>query len=573
MATTAQPNELLDQRIRRWQQGDPEGVLADEALIEAAQLWWVQLPHAGDDHLNQTLHLLAWLHWARSTSGRQDERPMEQRFSLGFFHALWQREPAAPPTEIREHFEATKLTAINDIHAHASGLLRVVAAYTLTRHRDTGIRLFELSDWPSDLSADEAPALLQVAMALNERHAETGDAADLDAVVTYAERALVLATDADLLRAQLLQNVAVLYADRFATTSAISDIDRNLALNNEALTIVRTLAADPTELLANRHAARWHRFVAFQHLDDLRLAIADGRAAVDGLPPGNSVRATIQAQVTRLSQLLALHPDNLDPADSGAADHVTPLRSALASATGSAQLILQLDLGLALATRFTQLQRIEDLQEAIHLFRESTLERSTSLLAIALRMRYEALGDATDLDECIAVFRSAHRGDTSTFDRITLAEGLADALEADYEVRPDKARLHAAIEISRTAVFEAWPDPTAPAPEPGLLPMLESLAHGNLSRRVRACDRTGDYDFVISSEAMTDAAYLWWLAHRLSTRDPASGSLAKARRVLGDLHILRHNATVDSGRPNELAQTLMHWLPDPGHYRTTCPIP
>ncbi|MGW5434792.1 CHAT domain-containing protein [Streptomyces sp. NPDC004059] len=573
MATTAQPSELLDQRIVRWQQGDPEGVLADEALIEAAQLWWVQLPHVGDGHLNQVLNLLAWLHWARSTSGPRNERQMEQQFSLGFFHALWQRDAAAPPLKIRKRFKATKPGAINDIPAYASGILRFVAVYTLTRHRDTGIRLFELSDWPPHLPADTAPALLQVAMALNDRHAETGDAADLDAVVTYAERALALATEADLLRAQLLQNVAVLYADRFATTSAISDIDRNLALNNEALTIVRALAADPTELLANRHAARWHRFVAFQHLDDLRLAIADGTAAVDGLPPGNPVRATIQAQVTRLSQLLALHPDNPDLAESGAADHVTPLRSALASATGTAQLTLQLDLGLALATRFTQLQRIEDLQEAISLFRENTLERSTSLLATALRMRYDALGDATDLDECIALFGSTDRGDTSTFDRITLAEGLADALEADYEVRPDKARLHAAINVSRTAVFEAWPDPTAPDPEPGLLPMLESLAQGNLRRRVRACDRTGDYDFVMSPEAMTDAAYLWWLAHRLSTRDPASGSLARARRILGDLHILRHNATVDSGWPNELAQTLMHWLPDPRSLPDDLPDP
>ncbi|WUH90231.1 CHAT domain-containing protein [Streptomyces sp. NBC_00433] len=573
MATTAQPSELLNQRIVRWQQGDPEGVLADEALIEAAQLWWVQLPHAGDGQLNQALHQLAWLHWARSTSGPQDERAMEQHISLDFFHALWQRKRTAPPSKIRKHFKATKPAAINDIPAHASGILRGVAVYTLTRHRDTGIRLFELSHWPPDLPANAAPVFLQVAMALNERHAETGDAADLDAVVTYAERTLELATEADLLRAQLLQNVAVLYAHRFATTSAISDIDRNLALINEALTIVTALAADPAELLANRHAARWHRFVALQRLDDLRQAIADGTAAVDGLPPESPARAAIQAQVARLSQLLVLHPDSPDPAESGAADHVIPLRSAVASATGAAQMSLQHDLGLALAARFTQLQRIDDLQEAIGLFRENTLARSTSFLATALRLRYDALGDATDLDECIALYGRTDRGDTSAVDRITLAEGLADALEADYEVRLDKARLHTAVDVSRTAVFAVWPDPTAPDPEPGLLPMLEILAQGNLHRRVRACERTGDYDFVMSPEAMTDAAYLWWLAHRLSTRDPASRSLAKARRVLGEFHILRHNATVDSGRPNELAQTLMHWLPDPRSLPDDLPDP
>ncbi|WP_157866837.1 CHAT domain-containing protein [Streptomyces sp. Root55] len=573
MATTAQPSELLDQRIVRWQQGDPEGVLANEALIEAAQMWWVQIPHATDGHINQALNLLAWLHWARSTSGPQDERQMEQQCSLGFFRALWQREPAAPPSVVRKHFEATKPAAINDIPAHASGILRGVAVYTLTRHRDTGIRLFELSDWPPDLPADTAPVFVQVAMVLNDRHAETGDAADLDAVVTYAERALALATEADLLRAKLLQNVAVLYADRFKTTSAISDIDRNLALTNEALTIIRALAADPAELLANRHAARWHRFVAFQHLGDLRHAIADGTAAADGLPPGNPVRAAIQAQVARLSQLLALHPDNPDQAESGAADHVTPMRSALAGATGTAQLSRQLDLGLALAARFAQSHQIEDLQEAIGLFRENTLERSTFLLATALRLRYDALGDATDLDECIALFGHTDSGDTSAVDRITLAEGLADALEADYEARPDKARLHAAIDVSRTAVFAAWPDPTAPDPEPGLLPMLESLARGNLLRRVRASDQTGDHDFVMCPEAMTDAAYVWWLAHRLSTRNPASSSLASARRVLGVFHILRNNATVDSGGPDELAQTLMHWLPDPQSLPDDLPDP
>jgi CHAT domain len=561
MATTAQPSELLHQRIVRWQQGDAEGVLAEEALIEAAQLWWVQIPPAGDGLLNQALRQLAWLHWARSASGPQDERA-EQQFSLGFFHALWQREPAATPSEVRKHFKATKPAAINDIPAHASGILRSVAMYTLTRHRDTGIRLFQLSHWPSDLPADAAPVFLQVAMAFNERHAETGNAEDLDAVVTYAERALALATEADMLRAQLLRNVAVLYSERFATTSAISDIDRNLALIDEALAIVTAVAADPAELLANRHAARWDRFVALQGLDDLRQAIADGTAAVDGLPPENPARGAIQAQVVRLSQLLVLHPDSPDSAESGAEDYVTPLRSAVASATGAAQRSLQLDLGVALAARFTQLQRIEDLQEAVGLFREDTLARSTSLLATALRLRYDALGDTTDLDECIALFGRTDGGDTSAVARITLAEGLADSFEADYEVRLDKARLHAAVDVSRTAVFEAWPDPTAPDPEPGLLPMLERLAQGNLRRRVRACDRTGDYDFVMSPEAMTDAAYLWWLAHRLSTRDPASRSLTSARRVLGDFHILRNNATVDSGRPNELAQTLMHWLTD-----------
>jgi tetratricopeptide (TPR) repeat protein len=558
MTTAAQPSNRLHQRISRWEQGDPDGVLADEALVEAARLWWVQVADAGDDLVDLALHLLAWLHWARFENGPQDEQQIEKQWALEFFRVLWQRRPTASPTEIQEYFRGAKPPTIEDIKAHTSGILRGIAAHALTRHRDTGIRLFALSEWPPDLTADAAPVLLQVAMALTDRHAETGDAADLDAAVTYGERALDLATEPDLLRAKLLQNVAVLYGGRFETTSAMSDIDRGLALTDEALTITRSLSADPAQLLANRSAAQWQRFVAFQHLDDLREAVADGTAAVDALPPGSPSRAAVRAQIARLSQLLLLHPDK---PEAGAADHVTPLRAALAGATGDAQETLRTDLGLALAARYEQSRRIEDLQEAIGLFRDNTPGRSTSLLATVLRIRFDVLGDTADLDECISLYRRAGNSETWTAGRISVAENLAEALEAEYQVRPDPARLHAAIDVGRTAVLAAWPDPTAPEPDPGLLPTLESLAQENLRRRLRAADRTGDHDFVLSSEAMTDAAYLWWLAQRLTARDPASPSLTRARGVLGDFHILRHNATVDSGRPDELAQTLMHWLP------------
>ncbi|KUN35827.1 hypothetical protein AQJ30_24500 [Streptomyces longwoodensis] len=538
-------------------------MLDDEALVEAAQLWWEQVADANDDRLDPALYLLAWLHWARLKSGPQDERQIEQQCALGFFHVLWQRRPTAPPPEIQKYFQGAKPPKVGDIKAHASGILRGIAVYALTRRRDTGIRLFALLQWPPDLTADAVPVLLKVAMALTDRHRETGDAADLDAALTYGERALALAAEPDLLRAKLLQNVAVLYSSRFETTSAMSDIDRSLALTDEALTITRSLSADPAHLLANRGNAQWQRFVAFQHLDDLRQAVADSTAAVDALPPESPSHAAVYSRAARWSQLLLLHPDNPDKSEAGAADDVGPLRAALASATGDAQETLRTDLGLALAVRYEQSRRIEDLQEAIRIFRDTTPERSTSLLATALRIRYDVLGDAADLDECIRLFRRAGTGETWTNERISEAENLAEALEAEYQVRPDPARLHAAIAVGRTAVLAAWPDPTAPEPNPGLLPTLESLAHENLRRRLRAAEQTGDHDFVLSSEAMTDAAYLWWLAQRMTARDPASPSLSRARGVLGHFHILRHNATVGSGRPDELAQTLMHWLPTP----------
>ncbi|MGW0577153.1 CHAT domain-containing protein [Streptomyces sp. NPDC002920] len=532
-------------------------MLDDKALVEAAQLWWEQVADGGDSLVDAALHLLGWLHWARFESGPQDEREIEQHWAFEFFHVLWQRSPSAPPPEIQEHFRGSAPLAIDNTEAHASGILRGIAAHTLTRHRDTGLRLFALSQWPLDLTADAAPALVEAALLLHDRYAETGNAADLDTAVTYGRRALDLATEPDPLRATLLQNVAVLHASRFEKTSVMSDIDRTLALTDEALAITRSLAGDPAPLLANRSAALWRRFLAFHRLEDLQQAVAEGTAAVDALPESPS-RAAVRAQVAGLTQVLLLHPDNPEVGD---ADQVSALRAALLDAAGEARQSARQELGLALAVRYEQAGRIEDLQEAIGLLRDNAAGRSTSLLATALRIRFDALGDAADLDECISLFQRARTEDTSAVGRISMADGLAGALEAAYQLRPDPARLRAAVDAARTAVLDAWPDPTSPEPERGLLPMLESLAQENLRRRLRAVEQTDDHDFVLSSEAMTDAAYLWLLAQRLTARDPALPTLAQARGVLGDFHILRNNATIDSGRFDELAQTLLHWLP------------
>lgn len=565
MTASAHPSDRLQHRISNWQHGDSEGVLDDEALVEAARLWWVQVADVGDDFVNLALHLLAWLHWARFESGPPDERQIEQQWAFEFFRVLWQRRSTAPPPEIQEYFRDTNPPAIEDIRAHANAILRDIAGHTLTRRRDIGIRLFALSHWPPDLTADAAPELMRVAVALTDRYVENGATADLDAAVTYGERALDLAIEPDLLRAVLLQNVAKLYAARFETTSVMSDIDRTLALTGEALKIIRSLPSDPVELLYDRSAAHWQRFLAFQYVDDLRQAVADGRAAVDALPPESPSRAAVGTQVARLSQLLLLYSDNNpDGLEGGTAEHITSLRAALASATDDTQEAHRTALGIALTARYERSRQTEDLQEAIRLLRDNTPGPiTTPLLATALRIRFGALGDVADLDEGISLFQRAQNSQTRTTGRVSVSENLAEALEAEYQVRPDPARLLAAIDVGRTALLAAWPDPTAPDPEPGLLPMLESLAQENLNRRLRAVDRTGDHDFVLSSEAMTDAAYLWWLSQRMAARDPASPRLAQVRGVLGEFHILRHNAMVDSGRNNELAQTLMHWLPAP----------
>ncbi|WP_330343306.1 CHAT domain-containing protein [Streptomyces longwoodensis] len=452
MTTAAQPSDRLRQRISRWEQGDPEGVLADEALIEAAQLWRKFTLEPADKNLDFVVQLLGWLHWARGTSGPEGQRALERKISLLLFQLLWQRNPEATPSALRTYFRDAKPDPIEDPKEHVSGILRDIAAIVITEKRDTGIRLYDLSEWPPDLPPEHsALPLLRVAEALASRYGETGDVADLDAAVSYGERAVAMAPDPGELRANVLQDVSVVLCGRFEVTAAMSDSDRVIALLNEAVEIARSLGLSLVVLLTNRSLARVRRFVAFHQLTDLQQAEADGAAALAALPPRSPRRAAVAAHLTMLSQLLAAHPGDED------LDHEDP----------------------------------------------------------------------------------------------------------DFDVRQDPAKLWAAIESERSAIMTAWPDANVPGADIGLLPLLNLRAHQNLRRRIHAAQATGNAEFVLSAEAMTDAAYLWWIAQRLTARDSASSRIPQACEILGEFHIQRHNATVSTRRPDELVQTMMYWWAAP----------
>jgi len=271
MTTAAQPSDRLRQRISRWEQGDPDGVLADEALIEAAQLWRKFTLEPADKNLDMVMQLLGLLHWARGESGPEGERGLERKISLLFFQLLWQRNPEATPPAIRNYFRDAKPDPIEDPKEHVSGILRDIATIVITKKRDTGIRLYGLSEWPPSLPPEHsAPPLLRVAQALASRYSETGDVADLDGAVSYGERAVAMAPDAGELRANVLQDVSVVLCSRFEVTATMSDSDRAIALLDEAVEIARSLGLSLVVLLTNRSFARLRRFVAFQQLDDLR---------------------------------------------------------------------------------------------------------------------------------------------------------------------------------------------------------------------------------------------------------------------------------------------------------------
>lgn len=447
MTTTAHPIERLQERISRWQRGDPDGVLADEALIEAAQLWWKIALTGTDAGINQALNLLGYLHWARSEIGPDPKRGLERYISLQFFQLLWQLNPGATPKALQKHFQDLQVDPIEDPREHASGILRDIATITITDKRDIGIRLYELSEWPPGLPPEHsAPPLLIVAQALASRHSESGNVADLDAAVSYGEQAVAMAPDPDELRANVLQDVSVVLCGRLEVRPTVSDSDQIIAMLDEALEIARSLRLSLAVLLTNRSLARWRRFVAFRRLDDLQRAESDGAAALAALPSGSPRRAAVSEHVSMLSQLLTPHTSDEDP---------------------------------------------------------------------------------------------------------------------DFVVPQDPTDLWATIEVQRSEILTAWPDPTAPEPDIGLLPSLHARAYLNLHHRILGAETSGDTKFVLSPEAMTDAAYLWWLAQRLTARDPASPSISQTREILGEFHIQRHNATVSSQRPDELVQTLMYWLATP----------
>jgi hypothetical protein len=301
MTTSAHHGERLHERLSRWQRGDPDGVLADEALIDAAQLWWKFALKAGDEDLDWALHLLGWLHWARFESGPEGQRRLERQVSLEFFQLLWQRHPEAVPPAMRKLFRDAKLDSIEDPKEHASGILRDIATIVITEKRDTGIRLFDLSEWPPGLPPEHsAPPLLRVAQALASRHGETGNVADLDGAVSYGEQAVAMAPHPNELRANVLQDVSVVLCGRFEATSAMPDSDRAIAMLDEAVEITRSLRLSPTVLLTNRSLARFRRFVAFQRLADLQQAKTDGEAALAALAPGSPRRAAVAAHVALL---------------------------------------------------------------------------------------------------------------------------------------------------------------------------------------------------------------------------------------------------------------------------------
>ncbi|KAL5478973.1 hypothetical protein ACEPAI_2260 [Sanghuangporus weigelae] len=321
----------------------------------------------------------------------------------------------------------------------------------------------------SQFDTQDADFLTSQAVSSWSRFKQTGSREDLDLIVSLDQTVLDLCPRGHPERANPLQNLARGLRERYKRCRDIGDLERAIALYEEALALLPDDHPDrPINSLASCLRSR------FEHsgrIDDLEESIKLDRAILAFQPQGHPGRhytlgllAVSLKNRFRLCQRIA----DLDLVESIELD-----REALAlRPEGNPSRPYSLcNLGSSLWTRFQQSRKMYDLDESIILHRAALELRpdghphrhlSLGNLALALTTRFEHRGKFEDLEESITLHRAALAlRPEGNPERSKSLRSLANSLRIRFLLNGRIADLEEAIELERCALIlrtDAHPD-------------------------------------------------------------------------------------------------------------------
>jgi tetratricopeptide (TPR) repeat protein len=218
----------LDARIARHADGDPSGVLDEQALALVAQLTELGGPDAG------SLARVAALHLCRYQSLPPEQAETDLRLARALYTNLHSVDPRLVPAEAREFFGLAS--------PHDTGTA-LMAEYERTGHLDhleRAISLFRqviLED-----EADQAAGRYSLGLALFHRFERTGQPADLDEAIELGRGAVDAAGGDHQRRVGFQLGLADGLLRRFELTGDLSDVDEAVAVRRD---VVATAAFGP----------------------------------------------------------------------------------------------------------------------------------------------------------------------------------------------------------------------------------------------------------------------------------------------------------------------------------------
>ena len=346
----------------------------------------------------------------------------------------------------------------------------------LRRCREVGVEqaFAELSGPPIP---PEFQADLRRAQEGKARYRQTGDLAVLNEAIAAYERILnhpAFSQADERFRLWVWNDAGNAYIRRYWRTGSIADLDKALALWQQAVEATPPDSPDRPMFLNNLGTGLRERYERTGRLEDLEAAIRVFREAVEATPPDSPNRPTIltslgnglwaryerTGRLEDLEEAIRVYREAVEATPPDSPNRPSRLTS----------------LGNGLRARYERTGRLEDLEEAIRVFREAveaappgSPNRPGFLnnLGGGLFRRYERTGRLEDLEEAIRVYREAVEATSpDSPDRPGILNNLGAGLSDRYERTGRLEDLEEAIRVFREAV-EATP-PGSPD-RPGIL--------------------------------------------------------------------------------------------------------
>ncbi len=486
-------------------------VLAAAALIDAAAAWWER----GAKPDVAILRDVGWLHWYRYVSlDPEADLPSDLMIAHGLFEIVYQHDPRAVPTDLRDHFRATP--SVRD-----DGFLEALTSSYGAQLLEEALR----DDDPAGLDAavdhlkrivataprgqpDWAGAQSNLCYALRVRFERAGSLVDLDAAVAAGEQAAVAFSAHHPGRADVLSNLGNALSTRFERFGVPADIDAAVTAGRAAVAAAAGVKyPDPGRHLSGLGSSLAIRHARAGSWTDLDEAVATTRAAVVATPVGRPERA---ARLSNLAVVLRRRfqrsgqTDDLDAAVSAGREALAGLAPHRPERAGALA-----NLGNALFARYERSGAMGDLDGTVEVGREAlatippehlSWTAISSNLSQALLARSRRRDSLADLDAAVSVGRDAlARTPPDHSGRAALLTGLGLALRARHDRTGSPADLDAAVDVSREAAGRL------PDGDPTRVHALSSLSNALRARFERGGAMT-DLDEAVTVARATVAA-------------------------------------------------------------------
>ncbi|MEV4693553.1 tetratricopeptide repeat protein [Micromonospora echinospora] len=492
----------LERRVAAFvKHGDPQPVLAPEAVAEARSVW------QGDNSPVEVVHTVALLHWCRYLAAAADD---DLEISGRLFGLLLSTRPELVPDEVYRI-----LARSADRSAEQAAAL--LGAVDRTYDADALTQVIELLRWsitctPTD-HPDIAGRLSNLSVALRIRFDRDGRPADLDQAVEVGLAAVAVGAADHRDRGRHLYNAGGHLHLRFLRGGALIDLDQAIGLFEQAITgtrpgqdahfmmvdhlgralTARCTAAGPLAevsaairlwldrggilmdleraILLLRHLVSITPSAANELADlgyalvlrsswtgadrDLDEAIGLLRRAEAGTPPDDPDYGGRLARLAGALRLRFEHTDALEYLEEAA----SMLRAALIvlPADHPDRVFSQAYLGICLHSRFSRTGALQDLDEAITHLRDTARGHDAdpehlSALGAALHTRFDRTGDPEDQIQSIEVLRRAVTGFPTGHPRRAAVEAnLAATLLGRWQQSGTQADVDQAIDLLERA--------------------------------------------------------------------------------------------------------------------------